>query len=131
MLLIVNRQFSKFLQFNNLAIWRMESQPKYATSYSQKNSNKHNLGRIWGPVRRFGKVGLLRFHHVVRTKYYLSWHNPQNDHKCNLVNQNQLISKLMCKITNAYLRGSTTGPKFDLTKKIIYHVRLLYSLYLI
>ena len=37
--------------FSNLVIgpfgeWS-ESQPKLATSYSQKNSNKHNLG-IWG-----------------------------------------------------------------------------------
>ena len=35
-----------------------------ATSYSLTDSFKHNLG-IWGSVMRFGKVGLLRFYHVV------------------------------------------------------------------
>ena len=36
MLLIVNLQFSEFLQFGNLAICRMESQPELATSFSEK-----------------------------------------------------------------------------------------------
>ena len=40
MLLIVNLQLSEFLQFGNLVVWRMESQPKLATSYFQKNLNK-------------------------------------------------------------------------------------------
>ena len=39
----------------------MESQPKLATSYSSTDSVKRNSG-IWGPVRRFGKAGLLRFY---------------------------------------------------------------------
>ena len=54
-------QFCKFLQFGNLAIWKMESQPKLATSYSQKKLTRHNLG-IWGPDLRLGEFGSLRFY---------------------------------------------------------------------
>ena len=67
-LLIVYIQFSKFLRFGNLAIQKMESQPKLATSYSQKNSSKQK-SRIWPPVRSFGKVGLLRFYQVALHHY--------------------------------------------------------------
>ena len=48
-LVIVKLQFSEFLYFGYLAIQIMESQPKLAISYSQKNLNKHNA-MIWGPV---------------------------------------------------------------------------------
>ena len=54
MLLIVNLQLSEFLQFSNLDIWRMESQPKLATSYSQKNSNKQK-SRIFATCPEFWK----------------------------------------------------------------------------
>ena len=54
-------QSCKFLQFGNLAIWKMESQPKLATSYSQKKLTRHNLG-IWGPDLRLGEFGSLRFY---------------------------------------------------------------------
>ena len=61
MLLIVNLQLSEFLLIGNMAIRRMESQPKLATSYTPDNLNKQKL-RIWQPVRSSGKVGLLRIY---------------------------------------------------------------------
>ena len=44
-----------FFEFGNLAIQRMESQPKLATSYSLDNSNKHKSG-IWQSVQNLCKV---------------------------------------------------------------------------
>ena len=55
----VLRYFLQFLYAHDLA----ESQPKLATSNSQKKLNKH-ISEIWGPVQRFGKVGILRFYQV-------------------------------------------------------------------
>ena len=54
-LFIVNLQLSEFIQFGNLAIRRMESQPKLTTSYSPDNSNKQK-SVMWRLVGKLEKL---------------------------------------------------------------------------
>ena len=50
--------------FSNSVIWPFREwslNPSWPPPILRKKLNKHNSG-IWGPVQRFGKVGLLRFY---------------------------------------------------------------------